>query len=174
MTDTGTSSLGLTFAQMPAGAEFHNQTLRASIGWATPAAFGAAVGAPGRRIVLVTGEGSHQMTAQEIGQFGWRGLRPIVFVLNNSGYLSERMLCKDEAIAYNEHRRLELRGGSSCDGLRGLVHRPCRHLRRARQGAEGGRAGRRRRVHRSRHRRLEAPPMYKKLHENIESFYNVT
>jgi TPP-dependent 2-oxoacid decarboxylase len=32
-----------------------------------------------------------QRPAQEIGQFGRRGLRPIVFVLNNSGYVSERM-----------------------------------------------------------------------------------
>jgi indolepyruvate decarboxylase len=38
ITDTGTSSLGLAFAQLPKGAEFHNQTLWASIGWATPAA----------------------------------------------------------------------------------------------------------------------------------------
>jgi indolepyruvate decarboxylase len=44
MTDTGTPSLGLAFAQLPKGAEFHNQTLWASIGWATPAAFGAAIG----------------------------------------------------------------------------------------------------------------------------------
>jgi indolepyruvate decarboxylase len=102
ITDTGTSSLGLAFAQLPKGAEFHNQTLWASIGWATPAAFGAAIGAPGRRLILITGEGSHQMTAQEIGQFGRRGLRPIIFVLNNSGYLSERMLCKDMALAYND------------------------------------------------------------------------
>jgi hypothetical protein len=54
-----------------------------SIGWATPAAFGAAVAARDRRVVLVTGEGSHQLTAQEISQFGRRGLKPIVFVLNN-------------------------------------------------------------------------------------------
>lgn len=32
---------------------------------------------------------------QEIRQFGRRGLRLIVFVLNNSDYLSERLLCKD-------------------------------------------------------------------------------
>jgi hypothetical protein len=38
------------------------------------------------------------MTAQEIGQFDRHGVRPIVFVLNNSGYLSERMLCKDLAL----------------------------------------------------------------------------
>jgi hypothetical protein len=38
--------------------------------------------------------GSHQLRAQEMGQFGRQGLKPIVFVLNNSGYLIERLLCK--------------------------------------------------------------------------------
>lgn len=100
--ETGTVSMGLGFARMPKGATFHNQTLFGSIGWATPAAFGAAVAAPGRRIVLVTGDGAHQLTAQEISQFHRFGLKPIVFVLNNSGYLIERLLCKDPAISYND------------------------------------------------------------------------
>ncbi len=42
------------------------------------------------------------LTAQEISQFGRLGLRPVIFVLNNSGYLIERLLCKDPAIAYND------------------------------------------------------------------------
>jgi indolepyruvate decarboxylase len=42
------------------------------------------------------------MTVQEIGQFGRHGLKPIVFVLNYAGYLSERMLCKDMALTYND------------------------------------------------------------------------
>jgi len=42
------------------------------------------------------------MTVQEISQFGRHGLRPIIFVLNNSGYLDERLLCKDMAPAYND------------------------------------------------------------------------
>lgn len=100
--ETGTASMGLGFARMPRGASFHNQTLWGSIGWATPAAFGAAVAEPDRRVILITGEGSHQLTAQEIGQFGRRGLKPVVFVLNNSGYLIERLLCKDPAIMYND------------------------------------------------------------------------
>jgi indolepyruvate decarboxylase len=100
--ETGTCSMGLGFALMPKGATFHNQTLWGAIGWATPAAFGAAVAAPERRLVLVTGEGSHQLTAQEITQFGRRGLKPIIFVLNNSGYLIERLLCRDPKIAYND------------------------------------------------------------------------
>jgi indolepyruvate decarboxylase len=102
--------MGLGFARMPAGA---------SIGWATPAAFGAAVAAPDRRVVLVTGDGSDQLTAQEISQFGRLGLKPIVFVLNNSGYQIERLLCKNPAIAYDNvapWRYSELPRALGCDG----------------------------------------------------------
>jgi indolepyruvate decarboxylase len=73
-----------------------------SIGWATPAAFGAAVAGRDRRLVLVTGDGSHQLTAQEISQFGRRGLKPVVFVLNNNGYTIERLLCRNPDFAYND------------------------------------------------------------------------
>lgn len=100
--ETGTASMGLGFALMPEGASFHNQTLWGSIGWATPAAVGAAVAAPDHRVVLITGEGSHQLTVQEIGQFGRLGLKPVIFVLNNNGYLIERLLCNNPEIAYND------------------------------------------------------------------------
>ncbi len=100
--EMGTSSIGLVFALVPKGARFHNQTLWGSIGWATPAAFAAAVASPDRRLILVTGERSHQLTAQEISQSGRRDLKPIVFVLNNSGYLIERLFCKNPGIAYND------------------------------------------------------------------------
>ena len=89
------------------------------VGWATPAAVGAAVAAPDRRVVLVTGDGSHQLTAQEICQFGRLGLKPVVFVLNNAGYLIERLLCKDPSIAYNDiapWRYAELPRALGCDG----------------------------------------------------------
>jgi indolepyruvate decarboxylase len=91
--ETGTVSMGLGFARMPAGATFYNQTLWGSIGWATPAAFGASIAAPDRRVVLFTGEGAHQFTAQEIAQFARYDTKPVIFVLNNSGYLIERLLC---------------------------------------------------------------------------------
>jgi indolepyruvate decarboxylase len=117
--ETGTVSMGLGFARLPSDAWFFNQTLWGSIGWATPAALGAAVAAPERRVVLVTGEGAHQLTAQEICQFGRLGLRPIIFVLNNAGYLIERLLCKDPKIAYNDvapWRYTELPHALGCDG----------------------------------------------------------
>ena len=102
ITETGTTSMGLGFAEMPKGSTFQNQTLWGSIGWATPAAFGAALADPARRTILITGEGSHQLTAQEVSQFHRFGLKPIIFVLNNNGYLIERMLCKDPDSYYND------------------------------------------------------------------------
>lgn len=42
------------------------------------------------------------MTAQEIGQFARLGLRPVIFVANNDGYLIEPLLCKDPETAYND------------------------------------------------------------------------
>jgi indolepyruvate decarboxylase len=100
--ESGTVSFGLVFALLPRGATFHSQTLWGSIGWATPAALGAAVAAPDKRVVLVTGDGAHQLTAQELSQFGRLRLKPIVFLLNNNGYLIERMLCKEPDIGYND------------------------------------------------------------------------
>lgn len=100
--ETGTASMGLAFTTLPRGARYHNQTLWGAIGWATPAAFGAAIADRRRRLVLITGEGSHQLTAQEISQFGRQGLTPIIFVLNNNGYLIERLLCAEPGIEYND------------------------------------------------------------------------
>jgi indolepyruvate decarboxylase len=100
--DASTSFFGLLPIFLPTGAKFESQMLWGAIGWATPATFGVAMAAPDKRVVLITGEGSHQMTAQEISQFYRYGLKPIIFVLNNHGYLIERMLSKKLDYCYNE------------------------------------------------------------------------
>ena len=171
ITETGTSSFGLASARMPRGATFHNQTLWGSIGWATPAAFGAAVAAPERRVVLVTGEGSHQLTAQEICQFGRRGLRPIVFVLNNSGYLIERLLCKDPRAAYNDlapWNYSELPHALGCDGWFTARATTCGELDRAFEAAEKGDTAAYIEVVTDAY---AAPPLSMRLHEHLETLY---
>ncbi|MHB8070224.1 MAG: alpha-keto acid decarboxylase family protein [Desulfobaccales bacterium] len=100
--ETGTVSMGLAFALMPQGSVFYSQLLWCSIGWATPAALGAALAAPARRTVLITGEGALQMTLQEVGQFCRYGCKPIIFCLNNQGYLIERLLCQEPMSCYND------------------------------------------------------------------------
>ena len=62
-----------------------------SIGWATGATLGSCPRrVRSRRTILITGEGSHQMTATAVGTMGRYGLKPIIFVLNNDGYMVER------------------------------------------------------------------------------------
>jgi indolepyruvate decarboxylase len=100
--DSGTSFYGLLPVFLPRGARLHSQTLWGAIGWATPASFGAALAAPDRRVVLITGEGAHQMTVQETSQFCRYSLKPIIFVLSNQGYLIERMLSKKLDYCYND------------------------------------------------------------------------
>jgi indolepyruvate decarboxylase len=169
--ETGTSSMGLAFARMPAGASFHNQTLWGSIGWATPAAFGAAVAAPDRRVVLVTGDGSHQLTAQEIGQFGRLGLKPIVFLLNNSGYLIERLLCKDPKIAYNDvapWRYTELPHALGCDRWLTARVTTCGELDSALQAATNANTGAYIEVVTDAY---AASPLALKLHDSMKTLY---
>jgi len=81
--DPGTSAGALPAALLPDGADFHTQSLWACIGWGTPAAFGAALAAPSRRVILVEGDGGHQLTANQIGAMGRYGVNLIILLLNN-------------------------------------------------------------------------------------------
>src|SRR5271156_6151663 len=103
--ETGSTSSGITPMILPDGVRVEAQVLWGSIGWATPAAFGVALADPERRTVLITGEGSHQLTANEIGSMGRFGANVIVFVLNNEGYLIERALEENPDWSYNDLAR---------------------------------------------------------------------
>jgi indolepyruvate decarboxylase len=100
--ETGSSTLGLTPVPLADGVRVEAQVLWGSIGWATAAAFGVALADPSRRTILITGEGSHQLTANEIGSMGRFAANIIVFVLNNEGYLIERALEENPDWSYND------------------------------------------------------------------------
>lgn len=90
--ETGTCTLHGTPMLLPENVGYQTQTLWGSIGWATPAAEGICMGNRKGRTILVTGDGSHQLTANEIGVMGRYGIKPIIFVLNNSVYGVEIVL----------------------------------------------------------------------------------
>jgi indolepyruvate decarboxylase len=169
VTETGTSSMGMAFANMPRGSTFHNQTLWGSIGWATPASFGAALTAPDRRVILITGEGSHQLTAQEISQFYRFGLKPIIFVLNNDGYLIERLLAKNFDSCYNDlvkWRYHKLPEALGCEGWFTVRVTTCGELDSAIKKAESSGSGAYIEVVTDRN---AASPLSMRLHESIAS-----
>jgi indolepyruvate decarboxylase len=90
--ETGTCVLHTTPMLLPDNVGFQTQTLWGSIGWATPAAEGICMANKNGRVILVTGDGSHQLTANEIGVMGRYGIKPIIFVLNNGIYGVENVL----------------------------------------------------------------------------------
>ena len=100
--ENGSSMSGIAPLPLPDGAQVHSQSLWGSIGWATGAALGISLADRARRTVLFTGEGSHQMTAGEVGTMGRNGLKPLIFVLNNSGYMVERALEENPDWVYND------------------------------------------------------------------------
>lgn len=81
--ETGTCMLHLNGMLLPSGVDAEEQGLWGSIGWGTPAALGIALAKDSGRTVLVTGDGAHQLTLNEIAVMGRYGVAPVIFVLNN-------------------------------------------------------------------------------------------
>ncbi|MDT0469261.1 alpha-keto acid decarboxylase family protein [Streptomyces gibsoniae] len=92
LAELGTSLFGAQGMRLPAGAAFIGQPLWASIGYTLPATLGAQLAAPGRRTVLLIGDGSAQVTAQEIGTLLREGCTAIVLLINNGRYTIENAL----------------------------------------------------------------------------------
>lgn len=104
--ETGSSSINMPAHYVPKGVKYHNQTLWGSIGWATPATLGVALASPHKRVVLLTGEGSHQLTLNELGVMGRYGINPIIICINNNGFMVERSLEIDPNPSYDDLAQL--------------------------------------------------------------------
>ncbi|OAB38290.1 thiamine pyrophosphate-binding protein [Paenibacillus macquariensis subsp. defensor] len=101
--ETGTLYYGMTQVSLPRDVTFIAQGGWQSIGYATPSAYGACIAAPKRRVLLFTGDGALQLTAQEISSMLYYGCKPIIFILNNYGYTVEKYLnVKTEGQIYNK------------------------------------------------------------------------
>jgi TPP-dependent 2-oxoacid decarboxylase len=92
LADQGTAFYGMAPHRLPAGVTFVGQPLWASIGYTLPALLGACAGAPGRRGVLLIGDGAAQMTVQELGTVLRLALPAVVVVVDNDGYTVERAI----------------------------------------------------------------------------------
>jgi TPP-dependent 2-oxoacid decarboxylase len=74
----------------------------ASLGFAVPAAIGAQLAYPDERPLVLVGDGAFQMTGMELSTCARYGLDPIVIVLNNGGYTTERLILDG---AFNDIQR---------------------------------------------------------------------
>jgi len=72
-----------------------------SIGYTVGALLGALLASPQRRHILFIGEGSFQLTAQELSTILRHDLKPCIFLINNHGYTIERAILGKDA-KYND------------------------------------------------------------------------
>ncbi|CAG9954334.1 unnamed protein product [Clonostachys rosea f. rosea IK726] len=107
LAETGTAAHGCRQFKLPPKSRLFTAVTWLSVGYMVPAALGAALaqrellgcsdngrdGAPGKeRVVLFVGDGSLQMTVQEISTMIREGLNITIIILNNNGYTIERAI----------------------------------------------------------------------------------
>lgn len=96
--------------------EFLSPAYYTSMGFSVPAALGAHVARPDARVVVLVGDGAFQMTGMELSTIVRRGYDPVILVLDNGGYGTERMLHAgdwpfNEIHGWNYARLPEVLGG---------------------------------------------------------------
>ena len=92
ISDVGDSLFGAADLVIHRRTEFISPAYYTSMGFAVPAAVGAQIRTPRLRPVVFVGDGAFQMTGMELSTAVKYGLNPIVFVLNNKGYTTERFI----------------------------------------------------------------------------------
>ncbi|KAK3322108.1 thiamine diphosphate-binding protein [Apodospora peruviana] len=108
VTETGTSNFGIWETKFPPEVTGITQVFWGSIGWSVGAAQGAALGARDMckdcRTILFVGDGSFQLTAQEVSTILRHGLRMTIFLIYNEGYTIERHIHGMDA-EYNDIKK---------------------------------------------------------------------
>ncbi len=90
--DVGDCLFGAADLTMSRRTEFLSPAYYTSMGFAVPASLGAALADRSLRPLVLVGDGAFQMTGMELSTVARHGLNPIVVVLNNHGYTTERFI----------------------------------------------------------------------------------
>ena len=90
--DVGDSLFGAVELRMSQNTDFISPAYYTSMGFAVPASIGAQLSMSNTRPLVIVGDGAFQMTGTELSTVARYGLNPIVLVLNNHGYGTERHL----------------------------------------------------------------------------------
>ena len=88
--DVGDCLFGAADLTIRRRTEFIGSAYYASMGFGVPASIGAQLANPSLRPVVLVGDGAFQMTGLELSTCARFGLDPIIIVLNNHGYATER------------------------------------------------------------------------------------
>ena len=111
--DVGDALFGAADLLIRHHTEFLGPAYYTSMGFAVPAGVGAQLASPALRPLVLVGDGAFQMTGVELATAVRYGLNPIVIVLNNRGYGTERQMQEgsyNDILNWNYHRLPDLLG----------------------------------------------------------------
>ena len=94
--DIGDSLFAGTELRTHERTDFISAAYYTSMGFSIPAALGAQVARPNDRLLVICGDGAFQMTGMELSTIVRRGFAPVIIVLDNNGYGTERFLHEGE------------------------------------------------------------------------------
>ncbi len=112
--DTGDSLFGASDLTIRNHTEFLSAAYYTSMGFAIPASVGVQAAGVEKRPLVLVGDGAFQMTCLELSTGLKLGFNPIVIVLNNHGYTTERFLAEgpfNDIPNWEYHRLPDLLGG---------------------------------------------------------------
>jgi pyruvate decarboxylase len=87
--ETGDSWFNCQKLKLPKGCGYEFQMQYGSIGWSVGATLGYAQAATDKRVIAFIGDGSFQVTAQDVSTMIRCGQKTIIFLINNGGYTIE-------------------------------------------------------------------------------------
>ncbi|KDO56720.1 hypothetical protein CISIN_1g044559mg [Citrus sinensis] len=87
--ETGDSWFNCQKLKLPKGCGYEFQMQYGSIGWSVGATLGYAQSVPEKRVIACIGDGSFQVTAQDVSTMLRCGQKTIIFLINNGGYTIE-------------------------------------------------------------------------------------
>uniref|UniRef100_A0A0D9VSX2 pyruvate decarboxylase n=1 Tax=Leersia perrieri TaxID=77586 RepID=A0A0D9VSX2_9ORYZ len=87
--ETGDSWFNCQKLKLPEGCGYEFQMQYGSIGWSVGALLGYAQGAKDKRVIACIGDGSFQVTAQDVSTMLRCAQNSIIFLINNGGYTIE-------------------------------------------------------------------------------------
>ncbi|KAK7287434.1 hypothetical protein RIF29_00711 [Crotalaria pallida] len=87
--ETGDSWFNCQKLKLPKGCGYEFQMQYGSIGWSVGATLGYAQAVPEKRVIACIGDGSFQVTAQDVSTMIRCGQKTILFLINNGGYTIE-------------------------------------------------------------------------------------
>lgn len=111
--DVGDSLFSASDLTIHGHTEFLSPAYYTSMGFAVPAALGVQAANRNLRPLVLVGDGAFQMTCLELSSIARNGFNPIVVVLNNKGYTTERFLQEgpfNDILNWNYHRMPDLLG----------------------------------------------------------------